>query len=110
MIRNVSSALVVIAFSATASLAAEIPKFGKTCVGSVQNASSICLSSNGKSVSSSYMFRKKWRTAGSHKGCSLSGSTIKCTGGTWKTSDGSGPMNPVTIKLSNGKPTAIRWN
>jgi len=110
MIKALSFAIAITALSSASAMASDIPKFSKTCVGDFGLSSSICLSSNGTSISSSYIFRKKYRTTGSHKGCSLKGSTIKCTGGTYRTSEGSGKMNSVTVKLSNGKPTSLRWN
>ena len=93
----------------TTAAAAEIPKFGKTCVGNSGLSTSICLTSNGSSVASTYIFRGKYRTTGMHKGCSLKGNSISCSSGSYKTSEGSGKMNPVVIKLSKGKPISIRW-
>lgn len=105
----VAAALLIVPLSATSAIAGDIPKFGKTCVGNSGQSSSICLTSNGTTVSSTYLFRGKIRTSGSHTGCSTKGSSIKCSGGTYRTSQGSGKMNPVTVKISNGKPASISW-
>lgn len=97
------------AFTATSAVAAEIPKFGKSCVANFKATTSICLSSNGKTISSSYKFRGTIPTRGTHTGCSLKGSSIVCAGGAYKTAQGSGKMNPVVVKLTKGKPVSIVW-
>lgn len=96
-------------FTAAPALAAGIPKFGKTCVGNFGKSSNICISSNGKTVSSTYTFRGTIPTKGSHTGCSEKGDTIVCTGGQYRTSLGNGKMTRVVIKLKNDKPTSMAW-
>lgn len=97
------------AINATSALAADTPKFGKTCVGNSGLSSSICLTSNGKTIASTYIFRGKFRTKGLHKGCALKGNSITCAGGTYSTPQGSDKMNRVVVKLNSGKPVSIVW-
>lgn len=94
---------------ATPAVAANAVKFGKTCIGHNGSTRDICLSFDGKTVSSSYKFRGSIPTRGTHTGCSVKGNTLSCSGGAYRTSRGSGEMNPVVIKLSNGKPVSVRW-
>ena len=103
-----------LAFAFTAAMqmspaAADVPKFGKTCVGKSGWNTNVCVSSNGKTLSSSYKWKGSVATTGTHTGCSASGSTISCSGGTYRTSSGSGKMNPVRVKLANGKPVSMNW-
>lgn len=105
----VAAVAVAATFVSTPALAAGIPKFGKTCVGNFGKSSNICITSNGKSVSSTYTFRGTIPTKGSHTGCSAKGDTITCTGGQYRTSVGNGKMTRVVIKLKNAKPTSMAW-
>lgn len=109
MMKLFAAGLFMAAVVSTPVAASDIPKFGKNCVPDYKESSSICLTSNGKVISSTYMFRGKFRTRGTHSGCSLKGSSISCSGGTWRTSQGTGKMNPVVVKLSKDKPVSIRW-
>lgn len=102
-------ACLAVALSAAPATSAEITKFGKTCIGNFGLSKSVCLSSNGKTISSSYRFRGTIPTKGTHTGCSLKGSSIACSGGTYMTSQGSGKMGAVVVKLSKGKPVSIAW-
>ena len=85
-------------------------KFGKTCVSTTNNASNVCVAFNGKSATSTYKHEKKYPTKGTHTGCTTTEKAIKCTGGRWSSGGNSGTMGPVTIKLSNGKPTSMTWS
>ncbi len=91
------------------SAAADVPKFGKTCVGKSGWNTDVCVSSNGKTLSSSYKFKGTLPTRGTHTGCSADGSTISCSSGTYMTSKGSGKMNPIRVKLAGGKPVTLNW-
>ena len=86
-----------------------IPKFGSTCVGSSGKSTNICISSDGRTIRSSYIFRGQYPTKGTHTGCSLSGNSITCNGGKYQTAQGSGAMNTVVVTMKNGKPTAMAW-
>ncbi len=96
-------------FWAFPAIGAETVKFGKTCIGNSGSTRDICLSFNGKTISSWYKYRASVPTTGTHTGCDVKGSTLTCSGGSWRTARGSGKMNPVTVKLSNGKPVSISW-
>lgn len=87
-----------------------LPQFGKTCVGKSGWNTDVCLSSNGKTMSSSYKWQGKVATKGKHTGCSATASAIKCSGGSFSTASGSGTMDPITVTLKNGKPSSVRWN
>lgn len=93
----------------TPTSAAEQVKFGKTCVGTPNNASNVCVSFNGKTASSTYKHQKQYATQGKHTGCTASESAVKCSGGTWSSGGNSGSMGPITIKLSKGKPVSMAW-
>ncbi len=108
VIAGLAIALVAGTYSAPAS--ADVPKFGKTCLGKSGWNTDVCVSSNGKTLSSTYKWKGKVSTRGSHTGCKLNGSTIACSGGTFTTSQGSGKMDAASVKLSNGKPVSMRWN
>lgn len=105
----VAATAIASTFIAAPALADGIPKFGKTCVGNSGKSSNICLTSNGKNVSSTYVFRGTIATKASHTGCSMKGSTIVCTGGQYRTNVGNGKLTRVVIKLNGDKPTGITW-
>ncbi len=90
-------------------IAGELPSFGKTCIGKSGWNTNVCLSSNGTTITSNYNWKGSVATKGTHTGCSVSGSTISCSGGKYSTERGSGKMDPIRVKLSNGKPSSIRW-
>lgn len=90
-------------------LAEGIPKFASTCVGNFKQSTNICLSSNGKTIASSYIFRGTYPTKGTHTGCSASGNSITCTGGQYRTGVESGSMNRVVVTLKDGKPVSMAW-
>jgi hypothetical protein len=109
--RHMLSASIIsfVTMAVTPALADGIPKFGSTCVGNFGKSTNICISSNGKTVSSSYTFRGSIATKGTHTGCSSKADSITCTGGQYRTSQGDGAMTRVVISLNKGKPTAMAW-
>ncbi|WP_312944464.1 hypothetical protein [Agrobacterium sp.] len=62
------------------------------CVGNSGQSSDICISSNGRVVSSTYLFRKQYKTKGTHTGCFGTMAKITFCGGSFKTADGSGKL------------------
>lgn len=110
---KISNILASVAFSVflfpAAASANDIPKFGKTCIGSFQLSKNICLSSNGKTVSSTYMFRGNLPTQGTHTNCALKGKTIVCSGGQYRTARGDGKMNSVSITMRGNVPASMTW-
>jgi hypothetical protein len=90
-------------------LADGIPKFGSTCVGDFKQSTKICISSDGATIRSSYIFRGRYPTKGTHTGCSLAGNKITCTGGKYQTSQSSGAMNTVVVTMKNSKPISMAW-
>jgi hypothetical protein len=87
-----------------------LPKFGKTCIGKSGWNTDVCLASNGKTVSSTYKWKGSVATKGKHTGCTATASAIRCSGGSFSTPNGSGAMDPITVTVKNGKPSAIKWN
>lgn len=110
LIRLMFAAGVAAGCYAAPAVADGVPKFGKTCLGNVGRNTNVCISSNGTSLASTYNWRGNVPTQGKHSGCKLSGSTINCSGGTYSTSQGSGRMDPISVKVSGGKPISLRWN
>jgi hypothetical protein len=100
-------AAVFLGFAASASNAsADVPAFKSTCVKvTVGETKQACVSSNGKTLSSRFVWKNNPTTA-VHTGCALRGDTIYCSGGRWKNATGSGPHLPVTVKLANGRPVS----
>lgn len=87
-----------------------LPQFGKTCIGKSGWNTNVCLSSDGKVVNSSYNWKGSVATKGKHTGCKATASSISCSGGSFSTASGSGAMDPITVKLKDGKPVSINWN
>lgn len=104
----VAAATVVFAAN-TPAFADTIPRFGSTCVGNSGQSSDICISSNGRVVSSTYLFRKQYKTKGTHTGCFGTTAKITCSGGSFKTTDGNGKLTRVVISLKDGKPVSMSW-
>jgi hypothetical protein len=78
-----------------------------TCIGNSGQSSDICISSNGRVVSSTYLFRKHYKIKGTHTGCFGTTAKITCSGGSFKTADGSGKLTRVVISLKDGKPVSM---
>lgn len=107
---TISFAAVTLMFAGYAPAYADtIPRFGSTCIGNSGQSSDICISSNGRVVSSNYLFRKQYKTTGKHTGCFSTSTKITCSGGSYKTSESSGKMNGVIINLKAGKPVSMAW-
>lgn len=104
----IAAATVVFAVN-TPAFADTIPRFGSTCVGNSGQSSDICISSNGRVVSSTYLFRKQYKTKGTHTGCFGTTAKITCSGGSFKTTDGNGKLTRVVISLKDGKPVSMSW-
>lgn len=73
-----------------------------TCIGNSGQSSDTCISSNGRVVSSTYLFRKQYKTKGTHTGCFGTTAKIICSGGSFKTTDGNGKLTRVVISLKDG--------
>src|SRR5690349_20756306 len=80
-----------------------------TCVGNSGQSSDICISSNGRVVSSTYLFRKYYKTKCTHTGCFGATAKIICCGGSFETADGNGKLTRVVISLKDGKPVSMSW-
>jgi hypothetical protein len=96
----------------SASLAQSVPKFAATCVPVTSGAAQqVCVSSNGKSLSSRYMFRGTTDTTATHTNCSMQGPTIMCTGGAWQTATGTkgAQTNMFAVQTNGGKPVSAYW-
>lgn len=94
------------------SLAQLVPKFGATCVPVTSGAAQqVCVSSNGKSLSSRYMFRGSTDTTATHTSCSMQGAIIMCTSGSWQTVSGNkgNQTNMFAVQTSGGKPVSAYW-
>lgn len=105
----ISVALLALLASGTMAMADGIPKFGKTCIGSVGKSTKVCLTSNGKTVSSTYMFLGKFSTQGQHTSCTVKAKTITCKSGNYRTSQESGKMSGVVITMRGNAPAAMAW-
>src|SRR3712207_1706831 len=95
-----------------AAAAQSIPKFGSSCVPVTSGAApQVCVSSNGKSLASRYMFRGSVDTSATHTNCSVSGSTIMCTGGSWQTTTGGKGAQTATfgVQMNGAKPVSAYW-
>lgn len=97
---------------AGSSLAQSVPKFGATCIPVTSGAAQqVCVSSNGKSLSSRYMFRGTTDTTATHTNCSMQGAIIMCTGGSWQTASGNkgAQTNMFAVQTSGSKPVSAYW-
>jgi hypothetical protein len=93
-------------------LAQSAPKFGAACIPFTSGAAQqVCVSSNGKSLSSRYMFRGSTDTTASHTNCSMQGSIIMCTSGTWQAASGNkgNQTNMFAVQTNGGKPVSAYW-